>query len=93
MRRDIEAVRPEEESNEGEVDDEEVSAKGALGERVRADRNDDLIKSMADPRKPTQKEIETHELTHLPYRNWCPACVKAKGKDLDHRRDVRDARG
>ena len=29
--------------------------------------------------------IPNHELTNLPYRNWCPACVKAKGKDLDHR--------
>ena len=93
MKKEVAAVRPEEESSEGEVDEEEVRSKGAMGERVRAERNDDMIKSMADPRKPTQKEVEAHEITHLPYRNWCPVCVKAKGKDLDHRRDVRENRG
>jgi hypothetical protein len=24
---------------------------------------------------------------HLPFRNWCPVCIKAKGRDLDHRQD------
>ena len=27
-----------------------------------------------------------HNLTHLPYRSWCPHCVRAKGKDMDHRK-------
>ncbi len=27
--------------------------------------------------------------THLPYRNWCPRCERAKGKDLDHRKDLK----
>ena len=25
--------------------------------------------------KPTEKEVEEHYLTHLPFRNWCPVCV------------------
>ena len=25
-------------------------------------------------------------LTHLPFQNWCPHCVRAKGKDMDHRK-------
>ncbi len=25
-------------------------------------------------------------LTHLPYRNWCPICVKARGREDPHRR-------
>ena len=25
-------------------------------------------------------ERKGHELTHLPFRSWCPACVKAKSK-------------
>jgi hypothetical protein len=24
----------------------------------------------------------------MPYRNWCPHCIRAKGRDLDHRRAV-----
>ena len=43
------------------------------------------MRAMVDPRLPTEEEVANHELTHLPYRNWCPACVKAKVKDLNHR--------
>ena len=42
---------------------------------------------------PTQKKVEDHERTHLPYRNWCSVCVRAKGGDADHRRDVGKERG
>ena len=32
--------------------------------------------------------MKDHELQgHLPHRNWCSVCVRAKGKDLDHRSD------
>ena len=48
---------------------------------------------MTDPRKPTDKEVEIHNLTHLPYRNWSDVCIAAKVKDLDHRKEVREARG
>ena len=33
---------------------------------------------------PTQEEIEAHQVTHLPFRSWCPACVKGKAKDEAH---------
>jgi len=42
-------------------------------------------KALADPRKPTLAEVQAHNLTHLPYRSWCPHCVRGKGKSLDHR--------
>ena len=32
------------------------------------------------PIEPTASERRQHELTHLPYRDWCPFCVKAKGR-------------
>ena len=31
------------------------------------------------PIEPTASERRQHELTHLPYRDWCQFCVKAKG--------------
>ena len=74
-----------------EVDDEvpqEVPQVGATGfEAGRVDTHEEgkFVKRLIDPRLPTEEEVAQHELTHLPYRNWCPACVKAKGKDLDHR--------
>ena len=42
-----------------------------------------------DPRLPAE-EIDAHKLTHLPYRSWCPHCVRGKGKTMDHRRAGRD---
>ncbi len=41
---------------------------------------------MADPTNPTKREIEEHEITHLPYRSWCWACVRGRGKAAPHRR-------
>ena len=29
-------------------------------------------------------DVEQHELTHLPFRNWCRHCVRAKGKESPH---------
>ena len=87
--REVAAVSPDEDSES----DEEVEVEGTVGERIKARREDEKIKVMTDPRKPTEREVELHNLTHVPYRNWCPACVAAKGKDLDHRKDVKEERG
>lgn len=38
------------------------------------------------PREPTRQEIDEHNLTHLPFRSWCPCCVAAKAKHWPHRR-------
>ena len=32
------------------------------------------------PGEPSESERRLHELTHLPYRDWCEHCVKAKGR-------------
>ena len=41
---------------------------------------------MADPAKPTKREIEEHEIAHLPYRSWRWACVQGRGKAAPRRR-------
>ena len=33
---------------------------------------------------PSQEEVERHNLTHLPFRNWCPHCMKGRGKEAPH---------
>ena len=98
---DLNSVRPErgvmdveeqEELLEGEDGDEvlrideEIEKKSAVEDRRE-------VKRLSDPRKPSQAEVEEHELTHIPYRNWCAICVSCKGRDLDHRKAVEDERG
>ena len=37
-------------------------------------------------RRPTAREIEEHNITHTPAKNWCSTCVAAKATDDPHRR-------
>jgi hypothetical protein len=46
-------------------------------------------KALWKPIRPTVKEVEEHNLTHLPFRNWCIFCVKGKAKDDPHRRTIK----
>ncbi len=42
------------------------------------------------PIKPSAEDVEKHYHTHFPYRNWCPVCVKAKGREDAHPRSRGD---
>jgi hypothetical protein len=44
------------------------------------------------PILPTQAEVDQHNLTHLPFRSWCSACVRGRGKSIAHRRISTDDR-
>ncbi len=38
------------------------------------------------PKGPTAAEREEHEITHLPFRDWCSHCVRGRATDDPHRR-------
>ena len=42
-------------------------------------------KGVTKPKEPTKKEWDEHMLTHVPYRNWCPFCVKGRGRQDAHK--------
>ena len=51
------------------------------------DREEGLqAKGAKAPKKPSQKEIEAHELTLIPYRDWCIHCQKGKARNSPHRK-------
>ena len=35
-------------------------------------------------RDPTDDEVTHHEPLHLPFRNWCPICIAARGTEDPH---------
>ena len=35
---------------------------------------------------PTAKEVAQHELTHLPHRSWCAACVAGRSRNKPHKK-------
>ena len=34
------------------------------------------------PRSPTEQEREGHEVSHIPFRSWCEACVRVRGAEI-----------
>ena len=67
---------------------------GVSGERFKAEEEDEFVRKVLDPKLPSEEEVERHFVSgHIPYRNWCPVCIKSKGKDEGHVRDAGNARG
>ena len=95
MRKDEEEVVAEEEMmNIG--DDKDGGAEEERweeAERIGTKNQTREMRKLVDPRLPTVEERREHELTHIPYRNWCPHCIRGRGKDLDHRKGVEEERG
>ena len=45
------------------------------------------IRKLHDPKLPKEDEVKEHYLSgHMPYRSWCPHCVKGRGKEMDHKK-------
>ena len=46
------------------------------------DMDDDSVvqiaKALPEPIQPSKQIVEAHNLTHWPYRSWCPHCVAAR---------------
>ena len=53
---------------EYEVDEEEVHSSGI----------------QKTPMLPTQSEIDEHNVTHVPFRSWCPFCIRGRGLSSGH---------
>ena len=66
------ADRATDEERRDEQEDEEDGEEGRKG------------KGLPSPPIVSRKEREEHELTHLPYRSWCPQCVRARGRNQPH---------
>ena len=41
---------------------------------------------LRDPGQPTQAQWDTHMLTHIPFRPWCPHCIRGKARGRQSRR-------
>ena len=59
-----------------ENDDDDATGEEARIPRIRR-----------DPLQPSIEERIHHEVIHLPFRSWCPDCVKAKAESNSHYKD------
>jgi hypothetical protein len=56
-----------------------------LGAQPEEDEQEDNLRKLVDPKLPTQEKVDEHYLRgHVPYRNWCPVCIRAKGRKMGH---------
>ena len=46
----------------------------------------ELPKKVTIDVRPSKEEVELHNKTHLPYRSWCPHCVRGKARGRAQRR-------
>ena len=82
---EAEDIEPAGGTDENDIPDE------AYGIEMKEDEEDveegEVPNMICAPCRPSQEMVDRHNLTHIPFRNWCPICVKAKGRDLQHRSD------
>ena len=43
-------------------------------------------KNIRAPKLPSQEEIDLHNMTHFPYRSWCPHCTRGHAQADHHQR-------
>ena len=44
------------------------------------------VKALPQPNVPSKEEYDRHQLTHIPYRSWCPHCIRGRGKNAAHQK-------
>ena len=47
------------------------------------------VRKFGNPLLPSEEEVREHETSHLPYRSWCPHCIKGRGKEMGHMKQVK----
>ena len=84
--RDSETVRPiyttSGESMKEPVEQDEEESEELDEGSVRGPRR------VRDIKAPSQEEVERHNLTHLPFRNWYSHCVRGRGREAPHHRSM-----
>ena len=92
-----EVIRPE--YGVDDIDIEEKDRQEAGGEERREEQQDSegetqeeaetglrRVVKLQDPKKPSEEEVQEHQLTHLPFWSWCKHCVAGKGVEAPCRR-------
>ena len=66
----------------GKADDGEAHQVEDEFEQVSQGRHENpLVRVARNLGDPTDKEVEEHNVKHLPHRSWCPVCVKPRAKE------------
>ena len=68
---------------DSESEGEGIEEWGEEAVRIRAEKGDEVVKRLVDPKLPSLKDVEEHWVAgHLPYRNWCSECVQGGSQSM-----------
>ena len=82
-------LRPLALDNIDETSPQEVGDAGPDG--VPEGAADAHVKILTSPMEPPQRRVDAHCMAgHIPYRDWCPHCVRGRGKNVAHKRGTGD---
>ena len=60
-----------------------------LGTSTVQSAEDHEARVKSSPAKPSADEVAKHDVTHVPYRSWCPICVAASAREDRHPRQAK----
>ena len=63
----------------------EEAGDGLGAEGAEAEEEAVVPRRAREPSDPTDEERRRHETTHLPFRSWCPYCVRGRLANPPHR--------
>ena len=74
---DLQEAGEPEDANSGLVAPDVDEAADDAESEVEAEKQ----RALRYPGAPSQDERDAHDLTHIPFRPWCNACVRGRAKD------------
>ena len=75
----------------GQQRESEVNMEEGVGDEEFGKR---IVRKLHDPKLPSENEVKEHYLSgHLPFRSWCPHCVKGRGKEMEHKKQDEEQTG
>ena len=88
---------PDEDVGWADMSQAPIQAEGRSAVAAAGDVVDDVVdceedvevqvpRGMPQPSQPSPQEVARHNLTHWPYRSWCPHCVSCRRPNSHHRK-------
>ena len=77
---------------DGVDDDENEEAGGREAHDEQEEFGNRKVVRKHDPRQPSEREREEHEMMHLPFRSWCRHCLMERGREEDCRKRMEERR-
>lgn len=73
-----------------DIDDDDDSNDSSEKEEVEADHGAEHVEARTPvasptPLLPSRAQVDAHNITHVPFRRWCPHCQRGKARRRAHR--------